>query len=392
MALVIFGDSFTFPEGNAATNHVYTYALGFMENGINVHVICFESSYLEDQDGVVHGIQYYHPFSQTKRSKYFVVRRWQNMLKYIRAFRLLKRIDKNDRIIVLNLWSYLFATQLYAFFLARWFRTKLIAERSEHPMRYYKEGCAVQQFYGKIRVGIEILLYDGIFCISKYLIEFYKVRGFNERKLFLVPSTVDTGRFGTQHSSQLPFKYILYCGTLTIKKDGIDILIAAFNKICEKYPFINLVLIGKGETFNNDEEILRDIVKNRKLEKRVIFLGQLSRTVVPAYLSNALTLTLARPRSIVADAGFPSKLTEYLATGMPVVVTAVGEIPFYLKDNENAFIVEPDSIDAFASKLDYVLTNYEYALSVGKKGQELTRTVFNYNYQAKRMLGFIKSF
>jgi hypothetical protein len=39
MSVVIFGDVFTFPEGNAATNRVYTYAKGFIENGIDVHVI-----------------------------------------------------------------------------------------------------------------------------------------------------------------------------------------------------------------------------------------------------------------------------------------------------------------------------------------------------------------
>jgi hypothetical protein len=42
MSIVIYGDVFTFPECSAATNRVYTYAKGFIENGISVHVICFE--------------------------------------------------------------------------------------------------------------------------------------------------------------------------------------------------------------------------------------------------------------------------------------------------------------------------------------------------------------
>ena len=117
----------------------------------------------------------------------------------------------------------------------------------------------------------------------------------------------------------------------------------------------------------------------------------MSRDKIPAYLNNAKILALARPKSLVADAGFPSKLTEYLATGIPVVVTEVGEIPVYLKDNENAFISQPDSVDAFAEKLDFVLGNYEVAKKVALKGKELTRTIFNYNYQAKRMIGFINS-
>jgi glycosyltransferase involved in cell wall biosynthesis len=119
--------------------------------------------------------------------------------------------------------------------------------------------------------------------------------------------------------------------------------------------------------------------------------GKLARNDIPAYECNAEILALARPNSIIADAGFPSKLTEYLAAGRPVVTTKVGEIPEYLKDGENAFLSEPDSVEAFAEKLDYVLANYEFAMNVARKGKELTTTIFNYNYQVKRMIPFIES-
>ena len=52
MSIVIFGDSFSFPEGNAATNRIHTYAKGFTENGISVHVISFANEYITNGDGV----------------------------------------------------------------------------------------------------------------------------------------------------------------------------------------------------------------------------------------------------------------------------------------------------------------------------------------------------
>ena len=127
------------------------------------------------------------------------------------------------------------------------------------------------------------------------------------------------------------------------------------------------------------------------IQNRVHFLGQVTRTEVPNYLKNAKVLTLSRPPSIVADAGFPSKLTEYLATGKPVVVTKVGEIPNYLTDGLNAFLSEAGSVEAFSEKLDFVLGNYEFAKKVGLKGKELTSTIFNYNFQSGRIIGFINS-
>ena len=137
--------------------------------------------------------------------------------------------------------------------------------------------------------------------------------------------------------------------------------------------------------------ILKDLVTRLDIEERVFFLGQLSRNEVPVYLTNAKILTLARPTSMVAEAGFPSKHTEYLATGLPVVVTDVGEISLYLRDKENVFLSEPNSIEAFATKLEFVLCHYNFARKVALKGQELTNTVFNYNFQAKRMREFVIS-
>jgi glycosyltransferase involved in cell wall biosynthesis len=390
MAYVIFGDYFTFPEGTASTNRVFTYAKGFIENGIPVHVICFRNDYLENYNGQTEGINYYHPFGQTKRNRYFIIRRWQKFVKYIRALSLLKAINNANRIIAIQVYSEDIFTQLFSFILAKWFKTELLIERSEHPLRNFQDNY-LKKFAGKIKVFIETRLYDGIFCISTYLIDFYVKSGFSLGKICLVPSTVDTGRFNHHFSPPLKFKYILYVGSLTIQKDGVNILIESFAKICDKYPEMKLVLIGEADTLN-EELMLKRLVSSLKIEtERVKFLGRLSRNDIPAYLCNAQILALARPQNIISDAGFPSKLTEYLAAGKPVVVTRVGEIPAYLQDNESAFLSVPDSAEAFAGKLDFVLSNYEFAQKVGLKGKDLTATVFNYKYQAKRMLEFMKS-
>lgn len=389
MSLVIFGDSFTFPDGTAATNHVYTHARGFQEHGVSVHVICFENEYLDEYDGIRDGIKYYHPFARKKRSPSFFARRWHKFMKYVRAFMLIKKINKSDKVISINLWSFRFATQLFSFFLAKAFKTKLLIDSSEHPLRNIRDNKAAQ-LLGRLRLNVERGFYDGVFCISNYLIEFYKSNGFAEKKLILVPSTVDTSRFSTRTESPLPYEYIAYCGSLTVMKDGVHILVESFSRISAKYKDINLVLIGVGDT-QEEEDFVRNLVKSLDMESRIIFMGLLPRTDVPRYLMNAKILALARPKSKVADAGFPSKLTEYLSTANPVVVTKVGEIPYYLRDNEHAFLAEPDSVDAFAEKLEYVLSDYDFAKRVGKKGKELTATTFNYNFQAKRVLDFINS-
>jgi len=389
MSFLIFGDTFSFPDGTAATNRVHTYAKGFLENGISVHVICFANEYDTIGDGIIDGIHFYHPFGQRRRSKYFVVRRFQKMFKYFKTLRLVGDINNENRIEAINIWTNLLQTHLFGWLLVRIYRTKLIVECSEHPLRHY-QGSKLKRKLGIYKFFIESNLSDGAFCISRYLIEFYKSHGMNQQKLLLLPSTVDAERFNHKYEAPLSFKYILYCGSITVQKDGLDILIESFSKISEKFHNVNLVLIGQFYS-EKDEKIIKGLITKLNLNGRVLLLGLLPRTDIPAFLNNAEILVLARPNSMVADAGFPSKVTEYLATGRPVVVTKVGEISDYLIDNQNAFLSEPDSVNGFAEKMDFVLSNFEFALRVGEKGKLLTSTIFNYNIQVKRMIEFIRS-
>lgn len=386
MGIIIFGDLFTFPDGNAATNRVFTYARGFIENGINPYVVCFGNEYTEAEKGIIDGVLYFHALRQKKRSRYFLVRRWFKLKKIYTSFLILKQINKKDKISGIICYTKLIQTQAFAFFLSRMFKTKIILEVSEHPLKDY-QGKFIRRLQGNLRIPLETSLSDGIICISKYLRDFYFKRGVSEKRLFLVPSTVDSKRFQSSVRSILEFEYILYCGNLNLRKDGVDILIRSFAKISDKFPEINLVLIGTGDP---DEEILlKNIVSILNIRDRVHFLGQIARTEVPKYLKNAKILALSRPASIVADAGFPSKLTEYLASGNPVVVTKVGEISNYLTDAENAFLSEPGSVEAFSDKLNFVLDNYGFAKKVALRGKELTSTIFNYSFQSGRIIEFV---
>ena len=56
-------------------------------------------------------------------------------------------------------------------------------------------------------------------------------------------------------------------------------------------------------------------------------------------LRTARVLALPRPAGSFSQAGLPTKVAEYLASGRPVVVTAVGDLPLYLRDGVDAYLV-----------------------------------------------------
>ena len=383
MSIIIFGDTISFPEGNAATNRVHTYAKGFVENDINVHVICFANDYQDDLDGIINKIRYYHPYGQTKRNNYFLIRRWFKFVKYINVIRLLKEINKNDKILIINVWTESLLTHIFTFILAKIFKTKIILERSENPLRDTNTNY-LSQINGYLKVTFEKKWYDGIICISRYLIDFYKIRGADPKKLFLIPSTVDPDRFISTGEKLLQFKYIGYFGSLTFERDNLDLLIKAFKEIVTLHPDIHLLLGGFCSDASRNQ--IKKLVAELNIENKVHLLQYLSRTEIINYISNSEILIMVRKNDLKAQASYPSKLTEYLTTSVPVITVKVGEIEDYLSDGINVFMVEPENCDALIDKIDFVLNNYELAKSIAIKGKELTNTVFNYNFQAKRLI------
>lgn len=388
MAFVIFGDNFSFPEGDASTNRVYTYAKGLIENKLGVYVICFENKYINDQQGVTENIKYYHPFGQTERNKHFLIRRWQKFIKYLKTLSLIRELGKEEKIDAILVYTQRLTTHVFAWYLTRITSSKLLMECSEHPLIHYQQG-AFNRSIGLIKLKIETNLIDGIFCISYFLVDYFKLHGVPEKKLFLIPSTVDTTRFSQNGETPFPHPYIGYFGGLTFYRDNIDILIKAFSSLCNKHPELNLVLGG----FCSDNEMkqLRDLIQELNLSSKITVLEYLPRTEIIKYIVHSKILVMVRARDLETQASFPSKLTEYMATSKPVITVKVGEIPDYLTDGVNSFLIEPGNINELAEKLDYVLNNYDQALTIAQQGKLLTATTFNYNYQAKRIIKFLES-
>ncbi len=389
MSLIIFGDLFTFPDGYAATNRVYTYAKGIQEQGVAVHVICFSNDYVDRFDGVSDGIQYYHPFRQKVRNPSFLIRRWQNLKKYINTYTILKKINKEDKVIAVNSWTNLLATHLVIWIICKIIRTKLIVECNERPLRYYQTG-RITKMYGSIKFFIESRLCNGVICISRYIVDYYRQHGVRERKLFLVPSTVDPDRFtGLQEKPRPSGKpYIGYFGSLTFYRDNIDLLINAFAIFNKSDNNINLVV--SGFCTPDEKKSLINLIEKKGISDKVFILDYVTREEILHYVAHADVLVMVRCDDLDAKASYPSKLTEYLATGKPVVTVNVGEISDFITDKVNAFLIKPGDAEALADRLVYIFNNYDQATEIGKKGKELTAGVFNYKVQAKRMLEFIQ--
>lgn len=264
---------------------------------------------------------------------------------------------------------------------------KFLQEKSEFPFVLMKKGF-FHKLYARLYVNTTYKLFDGLIVMTKPLMEYFETKVRKDCRLLEMPMTVDTERFDVEPNENTLGEYFAYCGNMSNTKDGIINLLDSFVAVERRFPNVKLVLIGG----TNDEAYLASLKRYGKDKglNNVVFYGAVSRDEMPSLLKNAKGLLLARPSSLQSSGGFPTKLGEYLSTGKPVVVTAVGDIPLYL-NKSNSFIVPPDDNDAFSSAMNAVMENYDHALQIGAKGKELAMNVFSAKVQSKHLEDFLKS-
>ncbi|WP_288278168.1 glycosyltransferase family 4 protein [uncultured Prevotella sp.] len=285
----------------------------------------------------------------------------------------IKKLEEGDRVLVME------SLYLYQFLHLK--KLKVYHERTEHPDVVKLSPALLQNIYLK-----ECRKVDGMFVISTALQKYF--RGMGIPKVGIVNMIVDSSRFDNLTKTPKREKYIAYCGTASNNKDGVDRLIKAFCIFNQRVSGYKLYIIGKAPTINEKASNLA-LVRELGIDKEVVFKGLIEAKKMPQILYDAEILALARPDSLQARCGFPTKLGEYLLTGNPVVLTAVGDIPKFLIHKETALLSEPDNIEAFANNLMWVAEHKEEAKEIGAMGRKLALNEFNYREESKKIIELI---
>ena len=361
------------PSGQASVNRILSYSKGLVELGVEVEV--FSSGKKEDSFGEIYGVKYRNCGGDGIIGLFTAL---NSILKAVRKGNFdVVFLVSNSLLLIYPLWV-----------TCRLNHIKLLQEKSEFPFVLMKKGF-LHRLYAKFYVNTTYRLFDGLIVMTKPLMEFFKDKVRKNCRLFEMPMTVDTERFVIEKGKDNPYgDYIAYCGNMTGNKDGVLNLIDSFSKLEDKFPNIKLLLIG-GTNKPEQFELLKSQVKEQGI-KNIVFYGRATREEMPELLVNAKLLALARPTSLQSTGGFPTKLGEYLATGNPIVVTKVGDIPNYLNDS-NAYLVEPDDNNAFANAISEVFKDYPRAVEKGLKGKELALNVFNSRIQSERLKLFLQT-
>lgn len=182
----------------------------------------------------------------------------------------------------------------------------------------------------------------------------------NKKPECIIEGIVDATMKFNQPEKHDSLRYVLYAGGLYAEY-GLDRLIEAFRQI--KDDDLRLCIYGYGKMEKEMEHYM-------KLDNRLHYFGNaIHSDVLKAELKSTL---LVNPRLSGAEFtkySFPSKIIEYMTSGVPVLTTCLPGIPE--EYHEFVYLFKDESTEGLARTLSYVLSlPAEELSSKGKAAQE----------------------
>ena len=112
---------------------------------------------------------------------------------------------------------------------------------------------------------------------------------------------------------------------------GFRMLIKIMPKLAEINPFFKLVIVGSGP----DKSILEAMIKNLRLERKVILAGRKNLEEVAEYLATADMAVLNSGYE-----GFSHQLLEAMIAGVPLITTNAGGNREIIHQGQNGIMVK----------------------------------------------------
>ena len=159
-----------------------------------------------------------------------------------------------------------------------------------------------------------------------------------------------------------------------VHKNAVDDVIRSLQYLSDDIKF---VIVGGGP----DEEMLRDLAKELKVDDRVIFIGQVNRTETTKY--RLISDIFVRPSR---SEGMGNSFVSTMIAGLPIITTQEGGIADFLFDAKRnpdkettGWAVDKDSPQQIADAVNDILANPEQVKKVVETAKNLAEKNYNWD-------------
>ncbi len=265
---------------------------------------------------------------------------------------LLLRVRKYDitHIFSASYYSYLFAPAL-AILVSRAFGKKCILN--------YRSGEAEDHLANWRLTGKPIMrLADVIVTPSGYLVDVFARFGLPARAIYNI---VELDRFCYRERS--PLRPVFLVSRLLEPLYNVACVLRAFAIIQKRYPEASLTVAADGWLRPELEKLASDLkLRNTR------FIGFVPFEKMPEVYDAADIYLTATDLD-----NMPSSITECMASGVPVVTTDAGGIPYIVKHEETCLMIPRNDHDAMAASAFRMLDDDELAVQIARRAREASR-------------------
>jgi colanic acid/amylovoran biosynthesis glycosyltransferase len=173
------------------------------------------------------------------------------------------------------------------------------------------------------------------------------------------------------------------------EKKGIPYAIKAFASAIQKFPRMELRIIG-GAQSANEQRLLKHckaLAKHESITHKVYFLGYLN---YEQYLQEAEHAHIFLAPSVTAqngdtEGGAPVSVIEASAFGMPVIASRHCDIPEVIKDGESGILVDERDVDGLTKAILELATSPNQWAKMGRVGRRHIESEYDINKQVAKL-------
>ncbi|MDD5675032.1 MAG: glycosyltransferase family 4 protein [Chitinivibrionales bacterium] len=161
--------------------------------------------------------------------------------------------------------------------------------------------------------------------------------------------------------AQVDHKFILCFGRIDVRMKGLDVLIAAFEKIAGAHREHSLVIAGRGQESNLDW--VRRRINESPFRSRIKFLVNVNdRERLELFHTSTFVCMPSRWE------GWNIAAIEAAASSKATLGTRIQGLRDAIRENKTGLLVLPDDTDALAEKMGVLLDNAKLRGDLGRQG------------------------